>query len=97
MATNHNPDFKKLTPAQQKFIQEFVGVFLFYGRAIDSTMLPALGTIATHLHHAPYGALKQKVDQFLDYAATHPDAAIKYIASEMHLWVHTATHRYTHS
>ena len=89
MATTQNPDFQKLTPAQQKFIQEFVGVFLFYGRAIDSTMLPALGTIATHLHHAPYDTLKQKVDQFLDYAATHPDATIKYIASEMHLWAHT--------
>jgi hypothetical protein len=89
LATNQDPDFQKLTPKQQKFIQEFVGVFLFYGRAIDSTMLPALGTIATHLHHAPYDTLKQKIDQFLDYAATHPDATLKYIASEMHLWVHT--------
>ena len=28
-------------------LQEIVGVFLFYGRAIDSTMLVTLGTLAS--------------------------------------------------
>ena len=37
-----------LTPAQNKFFQEVTGTFIYYARAIDATILPALCTIATH-------------------------------------------------
>ena len=30
-----------------KLLQEVIGTFLFYGRAVDNTMLAALGTLAT--------------------------------------------------
>ncbi len=36
-----------LSPAKKKFIQEVIGVFLYYGQAVDSTMLMALSAIAS--------------------------------------------------
>ena len=29
------------------------------------------------------------MDHFLDYCATHPDAKIRYHASDMQLWIHS--------
>ena len=36
-----------LTAANNKLVQEVLGVFLYYGQAIDITMITALGTLAT--------------------------------------------------
>jgi len=33
--------------------------------------------------------LKFRIIQFLDYAATHPDAEIQYTASQTNLWIHS--------
>ena len=52
-------------------------------------MLPALGTIATNTTTIPYHTLLQKINHLFDYAATHPNAAIRYVASNMHLWIHS--------
>jgi hypothetical protein len=38
---------RQLLPAKKKLIQEVIGVFLYYGCAIDSTMLAALSAIAS--------------------------------------------------
>ena len=35
-----------LLPKENKYIQRVVGIFLYYARTIDSTMLPALAQIA---------------------------------------------------
>ena len=53
------------------FIQQVLGTFLYYGRAVDSTMLVALSSIATYEAH-PTKTTLARVDHFLDYAATHP-------------------------
>ena len=45
-ATDADPS-PLLTPAQKKFAQEVTGTFLYYALAIDTTILPELGTIAT--------------------------------------------------
>ena len=58
-----------------KRLQEVIGTFLFYGRAIDNTMLTALSTLAS----AQTKGTEQTMDalvQLLDYAATHPDAKV---------------------
>jgi hypothetical protein len=57
-----------LLPDQIKRLQQILGVFLYYARAVDSTML---------------------VLQFLDYAATHPDAIVRFHASPMILHIHS--------
>jgi len=79
---------RKLSPQEKKFIQEIIGVFLYYGRAVDSTMLTALSTIASAQAEPTEDTMK-RCKLFLDYAATHQDAIITYHASDMVLVVHS--------
>ena len=67
------------------FIQQVIGSFLFYGRAVDPTMLTALNSIAEH-QAKPTRNTKKNIDHFLDYCATHPNASIRYHKSDMQLW-----------
>ena len=69
----------KLNKEQTKFVQEVTGVFLYYARAVDSTMsLVALSAIAAEQGNPTENTLA-KVKQFLDYAETHPEAVVTYI------------------
>ena len=79
---------RKLSPQEKKFIQEVIGVFLYYGRAVDSTMLTALSAIAS-AQAEPTEDTMARCKLFLDYAATHQDAIITYHASDMVLAVHS--------
>jgi hypothetical protein len=63
-------------------LQQVVGVLLYYARAIDSTMLVALGTIASAQSNGTE-ATAEATTKLLNYAATHPDATIRYNASDM--------------
>ncbi|KAG7372528.1 hypothetical protein IV203_018671 [Nitzschia inconspicua] len=75
-----------LNAAGIKRIQEIVGVFLFYARAVDSTMLPALGTISTQ-QAIPTTNTLTAITKFLNYAASNPDVCVRYRASGMHLHI----------
>ncbi|KAG7350061.1 reverse transcriptase RNA-dependent DNA polymerase [Nitzschia inconspicua] len=75
-----------LDTAGIKRIQEIVGVFLFYARAVDSTMLPALGTISTQQAKPTTNTLTA-ITKFLNYAASNPDACVRYRPSGMHLHI----------
>ena len=79
---------RRLSPSEKKFIQEVTGVFLYYGRAVDSTMLTALSAIAS-AQAEPTEDTMTRCKQFLDYAATHQDAIITYKKSDMVLVVHS--------
>ncbi len=72
----------------KKRVQQVVGTFLFYGRAVYGTMLPALSAIASD-QAAPTQATMEKIEMFLDYAASHPDAIVTYRASKMILALHS--------
>ena len=76
-----------LSKAGKKYVMQVTGTFLFYARAIDSTMLPALSAIASE-QSAPTENTMKKVRQFLDYAASKEEAIIMYNASDMVLSVH---------
>ena len=65
-----------------KYIQQVVGSFLYYARAVDPTILMALSLIAAD-QAAPTENTMKRVKQFLDYMWTHPDAKIRYRASDM--------------
>ncbi|MBV5280410.1 MAG: hypothetical protein J0651_03970, partial [Actinobacteria bacterium] len=67
-------------------IQEVIGVFLYYARAVDNTMLPALGTIATQ-QATPTQKTMDATVQLLNYAAANPNAVLRYVASDMILHV----------
>ena len=79
----------KLTPLQLQTIQEIVGTFRFYADAVDSTMIMPVSALLTDTNNIETSGLDRRKNHFLDYAATHPDAKLKYTASDMHLWAHT--------
>jgi hypothetical protein len=65
----------------KKFIQEVIGTSLYYARCVNSTMLVALGSIATQQANPTKNTMK-KVQNFLDNASTHPDAIVTYQSRE---------------
>lgn len=65
-------------------VQEIIGVLLYYARAVDNTLLVALGTLAS----APRSEdTVTALVQLLNYCATHSDAVIRFHASDMVLHV----------
>eukprot|EP00804_Cyclotella_cryptica_P023921 CCRYP_010052-RD/>CCRYP_010052-RD protein AED:0.22 eAED:0.18 QI:0/-1/0/1/-1/0/1/0/482 len=77
-----------LEKRQKTFVQEVIGVFLYYARAVDCTMLTALGSLATQ-QAKPTTTTLDRVYQFLDYALSHPNAGVTYRASDMILAAHS--------
>jgi hypothetical protein len=69
-------------------LQQIIGIFLYYARAIDSTMLVALGTLASAQTKGT-AATTIAVTQLLNYCASHPDATLRFSASQMALHVHS--------
>jgi hypothetical protein len=65
-----------------------VGSFLYLGRAIDSTILMGLNAIANEQSN-PTEQTCERVLHLLDYLATHPDAIVRFYASDMILNVHS--------
>ena len=59
-----------------------VGCLLYYDLAVDCTLLVALGDIAAVQSQATEETI-DKVIWLLNYCATHPDAEITYVASDM--------------
>jgi hypothetical protein len=79
---------RPLSPTKKKFIQEVIGVFLYYGRAVNSTMLTTLSAIAA-TQAEPTKDTMMQCKQFLDYATTHQDAIITYRRCDMVLVMHS--------
>jgi hypothetical protein len=77
-----------LTAQQCLTIQKVTGSVLYYARAVDPTVLMSLNDIATEKTKATEKK-KAATNQLLDYLATHPDAAIRYFASDMILNIHS--------
>ena len=65
-----------------KRLQQIIGTFLFYGHAVDPTLLTALSELSSAQATAT-AATKRACHQFLDYCATHPASTIRYHASDM--------------
>jgi hypothetical protein len=78
----------KLDKANKKRTQQIVGSFLYYAHAVDPTILMALFAI-TSQQAAPTEDTRNRINQFLDYMTTQPDAKICYCASDMILNVHS--------
>jgi hypothetical protein len=71
-----------------KTIQQVIGGILYYARAVDLTVLPALSAIASDQAKATE-ATEAHVKQLLDYLTTHPMATIRYHRSDMILNIHS--------
>jgi hypothetical protein len=78
-----------LSPDAIKCIHDIVGTFLYYGRAVNPTLLAALSSIAACQANSTT-AVAESYQQLFDYIATHPNAGICcYKACNMILAVHT--------
>lgn len=69
-------------------VQQIIGTLLYYARAIDSTMLVALSTLSA-VQSKSTDATADALTRLLNYAASHPDAIVRYHASGMILWIHS--------
>ena len=69
-----------------QFIQSTAGSLLYYSRAVDPTILPALNEITTS-QAAPTETTRKKVQWLLDFVATYPNANIRFYKSDMILYV----------
>ena len=78
----------KLDGKRVKAIQQVVGGVLYYARAVDSTVLPALSSIASEQASATE-MTEKKAAQQLNYLATHSKAVVRYYASDMILNIHS--------
>ena len=71
-----------------KHIQDVVGTFAWYSRACDPTMAATLSSIASRQTKATTD-LNAEVLHFLDYCHTHPNAGVRFVASDMLLALHS--------
>jgi hypothetical protein len=77
-----------LNKEDTKYIQAVAGMLLYYGRAVDNTILPALSAITTE-QAKPMEKTMETIKQLLDYCAMQEEAVISYKASKMILAVHS--------
>ena len=77
-----------LDAKDKKFVERVVGSFLYYGRAVDPTILHALSTIASEQANPTQQTLK-KVTTFLNYMAIHPESIIRFYKFDMILQIHS--------
>ena len=75
-----------LSPEDKVWIEQIVGVFIYYAQYIDFTMLLSIRSTASAKSTDTIENLKKRIRHFLDYAAPHPNEKLRYFASDMHLW-----------
>lgn len=85
---NDDLNLPKLDPQRTKFIQEVIGVFLYYSRAVDSTMFTTINKLATRQSY-PTLSLYNDIHHFLKYAASYPNGHVTFYPSNMILMVHS--------
>ena len=71
-----------LLPKDITTVQSIVGSLLYYARAIDNTLLPALNSIAAQQSKPTENTMK-KCRRVLDYVATFPNVFVRFYASDM--------------
>jgi hypothetical protein len=71
-----------LNKEDTKYIQAVAGTLLYYGRAVDNTILTSLSAISTE-QAKPTQKTMEVIKQLLDYCAMQEDAIISYRASKM--------------
>ena len=57
--------------------QKVIGIFLYYARAMDGTILPDLNTLSEKQSN-PTKNTEAEITHFLEYVATNPSAIIQY-------------------
>jgi hypothetical protein len=76
------------TKNEKKYIRQVIGILLYFGRAVDSTILVGLSSLAA-AQAKPTKQTLSLVKWLLDYTATNRDAILTYKKSNMILVVHS--------
>ena len=71
-----------LSPKERQHFHLIVGTLLYYERALDYSILPALNDVAREQSN-PTVSLTRKAKRILDYVATYPTSYLRYYASDM--------------
>ena len=83
------PDDSPLLPPKSiNLVQQIIGTLIYYAIAVDPTILVAIGAIASQQSKATQ-ATRDATVWLLNYAASHPNATIRYNASDMVLHLHS--------
>ena len=69
-------------------VQQIVGILLHYGQSVDNTMLVALISLAAAQTKST-NRTDLALTKILNYATTHPDATIRYVASDIVLRIYS--------
>jgi hypothetical protein len=69
-------------------IQQLGGALLYYVRAVDPTLILPVNVLASEQTQST-SATADKVIKLLNYCATHPEAKLRYHASDMKLNIHS--------
>jgi hypothetical protein len=76
------------TKEEEKYICQVIGILLYYGQVVDSTILVGLSSLAA-AQAKPTKQTEFLIKWLLDYAATNPDAILTYKKIDMVLAVHS--------
>ena len=93
MVVRPNPQQNK-TPAHYypptgvQRLQQIIGCLLYYALAVKSTVLVGLSDLGSEQSKATTSTADDSI-WLLNYAVTHPDAKIAYVASDMFLQGHS--------
>lgn len=78
----------RISPERISRLRAIVGVFQWYARGVDPTLLSALSIIASRQHEATEDVERMAL-RLLGYVKHYPDATIIYHASKMQLCAHS--------
>ena len=84
----HESESPPLAKDKKKYVQQVLGSFLYYARAIDMTILHALSAVASEQTNPTERTLK-RVQQLLHYMHTNPTAVSSFRSPDMILNVHS--------
>ena len=76
----------RLDPQLTTRVQSIVGSLLYYGRAVDNSILPALNTISAH-QSCPTQNTLARCHHLLDFVASHPHTFLRFYSSDMQLTI----------
>jgi hypothetical protein len=76
------------TKAEEKYIWQVIGILLYYGQAVDATIITGLSSLAA-AQAKPTAHSVFLIKWLLDYIATNPDAILTYKKSDIVLAVHS--------
>jgi hypothetical protein len=82
------PPAKPLTEAQTTTVQEIIGVFLYYARAVDPMMITAVNKLGSTQATADTSIFKD-TDRLFQYASRYRNAVTRIRPSDMQLNIHS--------